>query len=161
VKTEQIKWSIASGWSSDPAHSLGAGAQLVLVFGDTPLLGDPKLGGAIKEFYPDAQVLGCSTAGEICGTRVFDGSLVATAIQFDHTQVRGARVSLGDCADSFQAGDALARALPSSIPGSAPGAGEKLSHVLTFVDGLKVNGSDFVRGLTARLPEVVKFFVFF
>jgi hypothetical protein len=109
----------------------------------------------LRKLYPAAQLLGCSTAGEICGTRVLDDSLVATAVQFEHTQLRGARVSLSETANSFQAGERLAQALPPSVTAVESGQTEKLTHVLVLSDGLKVNGSDLVQGLTKELPAGV------
>ena len=153
MRTEQRKWTAASGWTPAPAQTLGASAQLAVVFGATPLLEAPESAAAIKELFPAARVLGCSTAGEICGTEVCDDSMVVTAVQFEHTHFRGARVNLGEVADSFQAGERLAQSLPATVTGPAPGATEKLAHVLVLSDGLKVNGSDLVRGLTKHLPE--------
>jgi hypothetical protein len=136
-----------------PASSgtLAQSAQLVLVFGATAVLQDPQSVESIRKFYPAAHIFGCSTAGEICGVQVSDDSLVATAIHFEHTQVRAAQVSLGAYSGSRQAGETLARALPHSL-GAEEGLDEKLAHVLVLSDGLSVNGSDLVRGLMENLP---------
>jgi hypothetical protein len=77
--------------------------------------------------------------------------MVVTAIQFDYTKVRAAQVSLGVNTDSQQAGESLARALPPTV-GAEGGPEERLNHVLVLSDGLNVNGSDLVRGLTKCLP---------
>src|SRR5262245_18578832 len=148
MKTEQRKWTPASGWVPEPSETIGAQAQLVMVFGATSLLHNPELTASIKKIYPNATQLGCSTAGEICGTRDVDDSIVATAIQFDHTQLRGSLVKVDESTDSFQAGERRAQSLPASVPGTTPGSTEKLAHVLALSDGLNVNGSEFVRGLT-------------
>jgi hypothetical protein len=120
-------------------------AQLVLVFGARAVLQDLQLVESIRKFYPAASILGCSTAGEICGAEVSDDSLVATAIHFEHTQVRTAQASLDANSDSAEAGEFLAQALPH----------EGLVHVLILSDGLRVNGSDLVRGLLKHLPKGV------
>jgi hypothetical protein len=130
-------------------------AQLVLVFGATAVLQDPELMASIRKFYPAAHILGCSTAGEICGAQVSDDSLVATAIHFDHTQVRAAQVSLDANSDSRKVGEFLAQALLHGAGAEGGGTGEKLAHVLILSDGLSVNGSDLVRGLMKHLPEGV------
>jgi hypothetical protein len=153
MRTEQRVWTGAAGWTAASEPTFGKTAQLALVFGATSLLSRPELAGAIKEFYPTAQLLGCSTAGEICGTQVLDDSLVVTAIHFEHARFQGARVTLGEVADSFLAGERLAAALPAAVPGSKPGTMEKLAHVFVLSDGLKVNGSDLVRGLAKHLPD--------
>jgi hypothetical protein len=153
MRTEQRVWTGEAGWTTASEPTLGETAQLALVFGATSLLSQPDLANAIKQFYPAAQLLGCSTAGEICGTQVLDDSLVVTAIHFEHAQFQGARVTLGEVADSFLAGERLAAALPAAVPGSEPGTMEKLAHVFVLSDGLKVNGSDLVRGLAKHLPD--------
>jgi hypothetical protein len=155
MKTEQRVWTPGSKWSATTGAPLAQRAQLVLVFGGTSVLRDSSLVRQMREFYPAAYMLGCSTAGEICGTEVSDDSLVATAIHFEHTQVRAAQVSLDANPDSQEAGELLGRALPHVAGDAAGGTEEKLVHVLILSDGLKVNGSDLVRGLSKHLPKDV------
>src|SRR4029079_7623732 len=102
--------------------------------------------------YPKASILGCSTAGEIYGTEVCDNSLVAIAVEFEHSQIKFVRAKLAQVENSFQAGECLAQALPPSIPSTQPGSSESLVHVIVLSDGLTVNGSELVRGLTKHLP---------
>jgi hypothetical protein len=130
-------------------------AQIVLVFGATAVLQDVQLMQSIRKFYPSAHILGCSTAGEICGDRVSDDSLVATAIEFEHTQVRTVQVRLDANSGSQDAGEFLARALPHSVGAESGGKEEMLVHVLVLSDGLSVNGSSLVRGLIKHLPNGV------
>jgi hypothetical protein len=155
MKTEQRTWTQGCEWMPTYCGPVAQGAQLVLVFGGTTVLQDPRLLEQIRKFYPAAHILGCSTAGEICGDQVTDDSLVATAIHFEHTQVRAAQVSLDTTPDSQQAGEFLARALPHSVDAVEGGSQEKLAHVLVLSDGLRVNGSDLVRGLLKHLPKGV------
>src|SRR4029077_12689969 len=100
---------------------------------------------ALRTMYPDAHLLGCTTAGEICGTTVSDDSVVATAIRFDHTTIRAAYRPLIDASNSKAVGEQLARDLT--------GAG--LVHVFVLAEGLKVNGSELVKGLRQGLPSGV------
>jgi len=153
MKIEQSRWTEALGWPPASIGSCARSSQLVLVFGAPAVLRQPHLAATIRDNYPAAHIFGCSTAGEICGTQVFDDSLVVTAVQFEHTQLRDAQVDLGRTPDSFQAGESIAKQLPGSIRDAATGVEEKLAHVLVLSDGLKVNGSDFVAGLTKHLPE--------
>lgn len=155
MKIEQRRWTKASGWMPAPPGQFAAASQWVLAFGATAVLQQPQLIATIRNDYPAAYIFGCSTAGEICGTQVSDDSLVLTAIHFEHTQIRSVEASLADIADSFQAGERLARDLPHSLPDAAGGAAQALVHVLALTDGLKVNGSEFVAGLTRHLPEGV------
>ena len=118
----------------------------MLVFSDPEILRGGDHLRQIAAAAPGAEIVGCSTAGEICGTQVTDHSLVVTAIAFEHTRIRSARLALADCPSSFEAGRRLAGLL----------AGDELVHVLVFSDGLEVNGSELARGLTAdQLPGVL------
>jgi hypothetical protein len=150
---EQRKWTSSQGWVPASATGTARSSQLVLVFGAPAVLRQEHLTAAIRGDYPDAHIFGCSTAGEICGTQVSDDSLVVTAVRFEHTLFRSAQVDLARTPDSFQAGEQIAKALPATMRDEATGAHEKLAHVLVLSDGLKVNGSDFVAGLTGHLPE--------
>jgi hypothetical protein len=145
MEIEQNKWTEVSGWEPQRLGKLGDAAQLVLVFGSTSILKDKKYYNEIKKAYPKAHLLGCSTAGEICGTQVSDESLVVTAMRFASTQLKGARVRMSEVENSCQASELLAKSLPP----------EGLVHVFVLSDGLKVNGSDLVKGLTKHLPPDV------
>jgi hypothetical protein len=145
MRIEQTSWTEAYGWEPDKPRDLGKSAQLVLMFGTTSILKEQKQFQEIRTAYPNAHMLGCSTAGEICGTRVFDDSLVATAVQFEHTQITGAKVKLSNVESSFQAGEQLATSLDK----------DGLVHVLVISDGNEVNGSELVRGLVKHLPSQV------
>jgi hypothetical protein len=99
----------------------------------------------VRKAYPQAHLLGCSTAGEICGTRVLDDSLVVTAVHFERTQVKGTSTTIAGKEDSFAAGERLAATIEK----------DGLVHVLVLSDGLTINGSELVEGLLAGLPAGV------
>lgn len=120
-------------------------ADLLLVFGARQLLQEQALFPMLRLACPMALIAGCSTAGEICGTEVRDGSIVLTAVHFAATRVKIVAAQLELATDSRHAGEALIRQLLD----------EKLRHVLVFSDGLAVNGSELVQGLRATLPAGV------
>lgn len=146
MRAEQRVWTPEAGWYLGDGATLGRQAQLVLVFGGTGVLRSPARLAEIAAAFPSAVIAGCSTAGEISGTRVTDGAIVATAVAFEHTEVRAARLALDEVEDSRAAGAALAHEL----------AGPDLSHMLVFSDGLAVNGSELTRGLVSGLPGGVQ-----
>ena len=154
MKIEQRKWDRINGWIPEhPSADSVEAAQLVLVFGAKALLREQNIYQQLKDSYPQAHVLGCSTAGEIFGAQVFDDTISTTAIAFEHTQITDVQVELNQVGNSYQAGEYLGNALPGSLPSSGGRGEDKLIHVLVLSEGLKVNGSELVRGLTARLPE--------
>ena len=95
MRIEQAMWTEATGWLPRGPRALASGAQLVLMFGATQVLLDDDHYHRIKELYPNAHILGCSTAGEIYDTQVFDDSLVVTAVHFEHTQLKTAQSGVG------------------------------------------------------------------
>jgi hypothetical protein len=146
MQVEQTTWTHPTGWMPAPPGALGSAADLVLLFGDSALLKDHSLLDPIRRAHPHAHFLGCSTAGEISGTHVLDQSLVATTVHFDHTRIAGSCITVEDGKEhSFHAGAELARKLDP----------DGLVHVLVLSDGLHVNGTDLVRGLTSELPDGV------
>jgi hypothetical protein len=145
MKIEQSIWMPGTGWSPQPSAKLKNTAQLVLMFGATDLLSDTMLFDAVRSFYPAAHIVGCTTSGEICGTQVLDNSLVITAVAFEHSAILCASVSLGKAGSSLAVGEQLASLLEK----------DGLVHAFVLSNGLKVNGTELVEGLTRHLPETV------
>jgi len=145
MKVEQVRWTEGVGWKPRAPGRLASAPQLVLIFGSTRLLQDSGCLAEVVEAYPTAVQFGCSTAGEICDTQVSDETVVVTAIHFEHTQVQTAHAEIGGSENSYAVGEQLAKSIPH----------EGLQHAFALSDGLGINGSDFVRGLTAGLPERV------
>lgn len=145
MKIEQHYWTASEGWQNESATRLDGDASLVLIFGATDILDNQAQMAEIRARYPAAPIVGCSTSGEICGTRVRDDSLVVTAIRFEHTTIKLVQAATGAGDDSLGIGKRLAQALP----------GEQLVHVVVLSDGLKVNGSELARGLRENLPGKV------
>ena len=141
MKVQQCRWSEDNGWAGPPPD---VAAQLVLVFGDRAAIARPAVGADLAARWPAATIIGCSTAGQICGTDVFDAGLAATAIRFEHTTLRVASAPV-TAAGSAAAGEELAKAL----------AGPDLIHVLLLSEGLDINGEALVRGLGDGLPAAV------
>lgn len=145
MKIEQRNWTQTEGWAGSPGSDEGLNAQLVLVFGSTSALTTTPALNDTRTRYPEAHVVGCSTAGEIYGTHVLDDSVVSTAVEFASTEIHCASVSISGNGGSFQVGAALAKSMPQ----------EGLRHLLVLSDGLHVNGSKLVEGLESGLPPGV------
>ena len=145
MKIEQSRWTEEQGWEPQPPGPMAEAAQLVLLFGGTSIIKEQKYLDRIKSAFPKAHLVGCCTAGEIFGTQVSDESLVATAVYFEHTLVKGAQININKVESSNHAGVHLAKSLDK----------EGLVHVFVLSDGLDINGSDLVKGLTKYLPERV------
>jgi hypothetical protein len=104
-----------------------------------------ELVSELRGQFKGAAILGCSTSGEIVGNTVVDDSVIATAVDFEHTRLRTASVQIAEARSSYEVGQELARQLNDP----------SLRHVFVLSDGLKVNGSDLARGLASGVSEGV------
>jgi len=145
VKLQQQLWTATAGWSGPQTPATSAATQLVLCFGSPDTLRQAALFAQLREWYPNAVITGCSTAGEILGTRVHDDSLVVTGVAFEHSTVDWINVPAAEGGDGREAAERIADKLVR------PG----LRHVLVLCDGLAVNGSELARALRERLPAGV------
>ena len=150
MQVEQISWSEKDGWQR-PAE-LGD-AQLILIFGDRAALVNEQFGADVAARWPRGARVGCSTAGQILGTEVFDEGVVVTAVHFDHTIVKLATTTV-TAAESANAGAALADRLGATHT-AADGSRHDLVHVIVISEGLDINGESLVRGLGDKLPRTV------
>lgn len=142
---EQRKWTQKSGWNVLSDHGLKDTASLVFLFGETELLKDPKIYEEVHNLYPNAHIVSGSTAGEIIGTEVLDDAIALTAVKFENTPLRFAQASLSSMDESLSVGEKIANSLEK----------EGLTHVFVLSDGLNVNGTSLVRGLTNKLSNEV------
>lgn len=145
MKIEQTQWTESKGWQPAGPGRQGLSAQLALLFASRAVLGKEGLIEQVRTAYPQARIVGCSTAGEICCNSVSDDSLVVTAVEFERTRLEVSAILTGEIQDSAQAGAQLARSLGK----------EGLVHVFVLSSGLNLNGSELVEGLTQVLPKGV------
>ncbi len=130
-----------SSWSPSTLARLDSTETLLVLFGSSGLIDTPDRIQQVLDACPQSHVIGCSTAGEIHGSEISDGSLVVAAVKFEKTTVRTAVAIVRDPQDSYSAGTAIASQLnrPS------------LRAILVLSDGLHVNGSELVKGLNDSL----------
>jgi len=143
MKIEQAVWKANGVRISEEPCGLAGAADLVLIFGSSQLLKNERVFSDIMGRYSATHVFGCSTAGEIYGPAVYDDSAVITAVKFERAGIEGVRSVLGKKGDSFEVGREITAKL------NKPG----LAHIFVLSDGLRVNGSELVRGLIHDLPS--------
>jgi hypothetical protein len=127
-----------------PSASPLVSANLVLAFGSIKRFNEGKLQGFLKSRYPTAQLVGCTTSGEISPNGVFDDSIQITAIQWEKTVQRVAQTKMNGMQSSFEAAAGLAKQLKA----------DSLRTVLVISDGLNVNGSELLKGFQSVLGEI-------
>ena len=120
--------------------------QLVLAFGSSELLTDPENFNHLRKLYPNADIVTSSTAGEIIQDGVFDDSIVATAIELENSSLKSIKTSISQHTDSYAAGVFMKDSLDA----------DDLSGIFIISDGLMVEGSELVRGMsynnTKKIP---------
>lgn len=121
-----------------------AAANLVLVFGSVKRFNEGKLQSTLKARYPVAQIVGCTTSGEIGPAGVNDDSIQITAIQWQKVMQRVAQAKIAGMQDSFDTGVGLAKQLKA----------DSLRTVILISDGLNTNGSELLKGFQAILGEI-------
>ena len=110
--------------------------DLVTIFGETEEFVHAKHYDYLRERYPKAHIVGCSSSGNILGPQISESSMVAMAVNFDTAKVvlKSAVFEIGDDIK------AVAHELASRIDK------EGLKHLFLLTDGLNLNGSELVKG---------------
>jgi len=145
LKTEQLIYTIADAWEIKSNNNLGAIAQLVLLFGNRNLLKEQKHFDSVRTLYPNAEIVGCSTSGEIFRDELFNNSIICTAIYFENTIIKVVSEQINSMHESFTAGKKLVQKLEQ----------EALKHVLIFSEGLTINGSELINGINTGLNNSI------
>ncbi|MEM7181962.1 MAG: FIST N-terminal domain-containing protein [Spirochaetota bacterium] len=140
MKMEQLQWTPDS-WKRTRGETLGEAADLVLAFGSREAISIVENFQYLRREFPNANILSCSSSGEILGSRVWDDTISATAIQFANVQMEICQVRVDNTSESLAAGKRLVSKIPS----------ENLKWILVLSDGNKVNGSELLKGIHTNL----------
>ena len=137
------KWTRGSHSSSEDNTY-----QLVLGFGSFDVVSRESIFSDITARYPGANIVLCSTAGEVIDQDVLDDSIVVTAIAFEKTRVQCCVRNLADTRSSFETGRSLMNALNA----------DDLAGIFVVSDGSVINGSELVSGFndsnSRRIPII-------
>ncbi|QKJ66731.1 FIST C-terminal domain-containing protein [Deefgea piscis] len=145
MKVAQIKVSNIKDLEGKIANISQIDPHFLLVFASRALLTDTQWFNQLRQHFPTAALLGCSTAGEIANDGVDDDCCVITAVHWRAGIPFCAITPLAGMADSEAAGRRLADALNQ----------HPLGGVLVLGQGADINGSALVQGLIANLTAKV------
>ena len=140
VKLGTLTHLPATGFTTRLPRELDSARTLVLAFGSSDMVERPAPLHELAAAFPLSCLLGCSTAGEIAGTQISDGTVSAAIAQFDTTDLRFASTPLPSPQMSYEAGRILAIQLSVERHPSA---------VLVLSCGVGVNGSELIRGVNS------------
>ena len=141
MRHQVVSWA-GAGWAqADRAID----ADVVFAFLDPKLARSGPAFTALRELYPQARLIGCTTGGEIGGGTAHLGGGQAVALGFDRVNVQVEQAVISGPEASFDVGQKLGAAV----------AGEELCGIFVVSDGARVNGTALVGGLKSALgPHV-------
>lgn len=119
--------------------------DLVLVFGDSDVFKQSEHYDYLRSLYPNADIVGASSAGNVMGAEVSPYPLVATAVKFDNASVKVSFIDFNPEDDLKKASGELLEQLPK----------EGLKNIFILSDGLHVNGSELALGMNEVSPSTL------
>jgi hypothetical protein len=137
MHVERLLWLLPDG--GELARLKQAAPDLIIYFGSRAALASGAAFDGLKAACPAAMILGCTTGGQIHEHDAVDDEITGVAIRFDQTRIRLVSEMVNSSADSRDCGRAIGERL------KAP----DLAGIFILSDGLNVNGSELVAGLTA------------
>lgn len=143
MKIQQLIWE-AGLWTQIKGPET-IDPDIILFFGGSSPAETSLRFTRLNEMFPDAEIIGCSTAGEISEYEVLENGGVAIVIECEKTAIRTAGLTISATAESRQAGQTLGQQL----------VGDNLSAVIVISDGSIVNGSALVEGLRSTLSPSI------
>ncbi len=120
--------------------------SLILCFADRQLLESQKLRDSLRTQYPEAQIVFCSTSGEILGIQVQENTAVSVLFHFDNTPIEVRQGNRKSYENSRMLGSAVAGSLPRL---------EEIRYLMVISDGGVVNGDELISGIQSVIPPGV------
>lgn len=138
MELQTLKYTKKTGWS-EQFKNLDSENTLILVFAAPEFIDNPTPIKELHNHFPKSKMIGCSGAGEISQSVILDNSLVVSIVKFAKTSITIVKSSIHDAQDSFKSGEKIATDLSKN----------KLKSIFVLSDGLKVNGTELVKGLNS------------
>lgn len=131
---DKNQWSKYSGDLLEKEYSL---VNVVFVYGHTDIVKREDNFKDIKEKYPNARIVGCSTSGNVMEASLTNYELTATAVYLEKSSIEISSISFNE-KDNVEE---LSKELISKL------SKENLKHIFIMSDGLLINGSSLTRGI--------------
>ncbi|MGZ3770805.1 MAG: FIST signal transduction protein [Bdellovibrio sp.] len=146
MKMKQIQLKKNSKNESEFAALKALAPKMLIIFGDSDEFGPQGLVKEIPAMFPDATIVGCSTAGEISNKGVYDNTVVVTGTHFDSdVKVIPVSETIRKMDDSLECGKRFAQKINR----------EGLKAVFLLGPGLEINGSDVISGIRSVIGDSV------
>jgi hypothetical protein len=128
-----------------PAEYTTINPQLLLVFSERYILEARSVYDELHQYYPSADVILCTTSGEIFQKHIYDNSVIVAALEFNKTEVHFSTANIKSFDNSYELGKFAAQSLPQ----------QGLKYVLVISDGNKINGTELTEAITDTLSKDV------
>ncbi len=123
-------------------------ASLVLAFGQRTLLEEVQPYDELKSAFPNAQIVICSSSGQISNQCVIEKDIVATAIEFEKTNIRSCEVDIIQNNNIDDLGTKIKDQLWS----------DDLKSILILSEGSHVNGTELINELIKQTNTQIPIF---
>jgi len=137
-----LAWHSTEGWTT--AHADPASHWVLYFASRAALQSDASIYAGLREKFPLACLIGCSTGGQICGDDMDDETPVAVAVKFERTRLKFHAAEIAAGADSRAVGREIGERLDAA----------DLAGIFLLSDGLAVNGSELVAGIVAAIGSL-------
>ena len=141
MQVSKYRWTAADGW--DANLLLTPNIDLVMVFADNPFFTKAEFYTELRTFFPSAQIVGCSSSGNIYGNTISHEDIVIATISFSNSKVV-VKSKLIDPSDDVSA---MVNQLVQEL------IDPNLKHLFVLSDGLSISGSELTKTLnTLTIP---------
>jgi hypothetical protein len=150
MKLQQIKVDENNNeivlFTTEQFNSLNA--NLVLAFGERIFLEKTIPYQKLKGLYPNANIVICSTSGQISNVNLVQNNLIATAIAFEKTNIKATEIDILLNPDIEVLGKKIKEDLLT----------DDLKSILVISEGSFINGTELINELILQTREAVPIF---
>ncbi len=141
MKSEQRHF-VSNKWNQNLPIELDSVATLILCFFDPSSDFSETLTDLTQKF-PQSQLVGCSSSGEIFDTYVYDKSLSCVFFQLEKSKIKVVASPIDSYENSFSVGQKIGQDLLA----------EDLKSIFILSDGLTVNGTELAYGVSQSISK--------
>jgi len=89
LKIDSLVWDIKSGWRTNREEILNKDdATILFIFGTAQAMKENIFFDDIRKTYPNALLVGGSSAGTIYGEDILDSEVIVSALQLEKSRVK-------------------------------------------------------------------------